>query len=151
MELKNIFENENEKPLDTIPEDGGYTAIFLHDCLRGATAFHQVNLRRITEMAAAAGTICTSIRGDSFWGAHAEVRSIIYPAEECPQRNTATPLPTLTATGIRNMPRQCYIMALGVNDLLGLHQRVGSCDDINSEDPDNRETFAYYYAKIIER
>ena len=28
MELKNIFENENEKPLDTIPEDGGYTAIF---------------------------------------------------------------------------------------------------------------------------
>ena len=104
MELKNIFENENEKPLDTIPEDGGYTAIFrtiacVGDSLssgefeanngNGGSSYHE----------------CTSIRGDSFWGAHAEVRSIIYPAEECPQRNTATPLPMLTATGIRNMPR----------------------------------------------
>lgn len=28
MELNEIFNNQNEKPLDIIPPDGGYTAIF---------------------------------------------------------------------------------------------------------------------------
>ena len=28
MNLKSIFENNDEKPLDNIPADGGYTAIF---------------------------------------------------------------------------------------------------------------------------
>ena len=43
---------------------------------------------------------------------------------------------------------QCYIIALGVNDLLGQKQELGSPDDITAED---KKTFAHYYAEIIEK
>ena len=35
MKLDEIFENENEKPLDNIVSDGGYTAIFRTICCIG--------------------------------------------------------------------------------------------------------------------
>lgn len=47
---------------------------------------------------------------------------------------------------------QAYIIAMGVNDLMGQHQELGSLDDICPEDPEqNRPTFTGYYAKIIQR
>lgn len=150
MELKNIFENENEKPLDAIPEDGGYTAIFrtiacVGDSLssgefeanngNGGSSWHDMYEYSWGQFL---GRACGSkVYNLSRGGMSAK--------EYCDT--------FADANGYWNpkYAAQCYIMALGVNDLLGLHQRVGSCDDINSEDPDNRETFAYYYAKIIER
>ena len=64
MNLKSIFENNDEKPLDNIPADGGYTAIFR------------------TETAEAAITICLSTRGGSLWGVCAAAGFTICPAEE---------------------------------------------------------------------
>ncbi len=47
---------------------------------------------------------------------------------------------------------QAYIIALGVNDLLGLRQEIGSVSDININDcTKNSETFAGYYARIIQK
>ena len=47
---------------------------------------------------------------------------------------------------------QCYIIALGVNDLLGQHMELGSVEDIVLEDCEqNKHTFAGYYAKIIQK
>ena len=47
---------------------------------------------------------------------------------------------------------EAYIIALGVNDLFGLKMEVGSISDICDEDPDkNAETFAGFYARIIQR
>lgn len=47
---------------------------------------------------------------------------------------------------------QAYIMALGVNDLFGLKQEIGSAADVDLENYDNNApTFAGYYAKIIQR
>ena len=47
---------------------------------------------------------------------------------------------------------QAYIVALGVNDLHGQKQPVGSIADICDADPEqNRDTFAGHYAKIIQR
>lgn len=47
---------------------------------------------------------------------------------------------------------QAYIIALGVNDLMGQKQEVGSTADICLEDYEkNAPTFAGYYAKIIQR
>ena len=150
MELKNIFENENEKPLDTIPEDGGYTAIFrtiacVGDSLSsgefeanngdGGSSWHDM-------YEYSWGQFLGRARGSKVYNFS---RGGMSAKEYCDT--------FADANGYWNpkYAAQCYIMALGVNDLLGLHQRVGSCDDINSEDPDNRETFAYYYAKIIEK
>ncbi len=46
---------------------------------------------------------------------------------------------------------QCYIIALGVNDVLGQNQEIGSVADINEDYTQNKKTFAGYYAQIIQR
>ncbi len=53
-----------------------------------------------------------------------------------------------------NPEKKCtaYIIALGVNDLLNVNMPVGSVDDVNHEDFNNNQpTFAGYYARIIQR
>lgn len=47
---------------------------------------------------------------------------------------------------------QCYIIALGVNDIHNANQEIGSIDDINKDDyTKNGKTFMGYYAQIIQR
>jgi hypothetical protein len=47
---------------------------------------------------------------------------------------------------------QCYIIALGVNDLLNQNMEVGSVFDVVLDDCEqNKPTFAGYYAKIIQK
>lgn len=47
---------------------------------------------------------------------------------------------------------QAYVIALGVNDLFGLHQAIGCVDDICREDRTrNKDTFAGYYGAVIQR
>ena len=47
---------------------------------------------------------------------------------------------------------QAYIIALGVNDILNVGMPVGSVNDIDLDDYNNNaETFAGYYARIIQR
>lgn len=47
---------------------------------------------------------------------------------------------------------QAYIIALGVNDLFGLKQELGTVADIDDEDYNkNADTFAGYYGRIIQR
>lgn len=47
---------------------------------------------------------------------------------------------------------QCYILALGVNDLFGLKQEVGSVSDMEPDENGNyKETFAAYYGRIVRR
>lgn len=47
---------------------------------------------------------------------------------------------------------QAYIIALGVNDLFGRKQELGSIADIDRDDYNNNaETFCGYYARIIQR
>lgn len=45
---------------------------------------------------------------------------------------------------------QCYIIALGVNDLFGLNQEIGSVADIDRDWHMNKATFCGYYARIIQ-
>lgn len=47
---------------------------------------------------------------------------------------------------------QAYLIALGVNDLFGQNQPLGSVADVHPEDwNQNADTFAGYYARIIQR
>ncbi len=43
---------------------------------------------------------------------------------------------------------QCFVIALGVNDILNRGDELGSLSDIGD---DSKETFAYYYSAIIEK
>ncbi len=47
---------------------------------------------------------------------------------------------------------QAYIIALGVNDLIGARQPLGELSDIDREDPTkNEKTFTGYYARVIQQ
>lgn len=46
---------------------------------------------------------------------------------------------------------QAYVIALGVNDVLNARQPLGSTDDIAENYKDNKETFAGYYAAVVQR
>ncbi len=46
---------------------------------------------------------------------------------------------------------QCYIIALGVNDIQNQNQEIGSVDDIKEDYMQNAKTFTGYYAQIIQR
>ena len=147
MELKNIFENANEKPLENIPSDGGYTAIFrtiacIGDSLssgefeadnkNGGSSYHDMFEYSWGQFM---GRMCGSkVFNMSRGGMTAK--------EYCESFADANDYfnPKYAA--------QCYIIALGVNDLFGQKQDVGCRDDINAED---KKTFAFYYAEIIER
>ena len=46
---------------------------------------------------------------------------------------------------------QAYVIALGVNDILNARQELGSIADIKENWQDNAETFAGYFAAIVQR
>ncbi len=47
---------------------------------------------------------------------------------------------------------QAYIIALGVNDLIGARQPLGELSDIHPDDPEkNEKTFTGYYARVIQQ
>lgn len=147
MNLKSIFENNDEKPLDNIPADGGYTAIFrtiacVGDSLssgefeadngNGGSSYHDMFEYSWGQFM---GRMCGSrVYNMSRGGMTAK--------EYCEG--------FADANGYWNpkYAAQCYIIALGVNDLLGQKQELGSPDDITAED---KKTFAHYYAEIIEK
>lgn len=150
MELKNIFDIDGEKPLDNIPSDGGYTAIFrtvacVGDSLssgefeadngKGGSSWHDMYEYSWGQFI---GRMCGSkVYNMSRGGMSAK--------EYCET--------FADANGYWNpkYASQCYIIALGVNDLFGLKQDVGTCGDIDSDNPEDKKTFAFYYAQIIER
>ncbi len=149
MTLDNVFNNENEKPLDNIVDDGGYTAIFrtiacIGDSLSsgefeslnadGTSGYHDMFEYSWGQFI---GRMCGSkVYNFSRGGMIAKTYYNNF-AEEKDYWN-----PKYAA--------QCYIIALGVNDLLHAGFEVGKVDDIDTENRDNsKDTFAGDYGKII--
>lgn len=148
MKLDDIFDNASERPLDNIPPDGGYTAIFrtvacIGDSLssgefeaaaeKGSSYHDMYEYSWGQFMARMCGCkVYNMSRGGmtakEYWEKFADANGYWNPSYAA----------------------QCYIIALGVNDLFGKKHETGSADDIDSPDP-ARMTFAYYYAHIIEK
>ena len=140
----------DEKPLEHLVTDGGYTSIFrtiacVGDSLASGefeTFDPEKNERHFYDMfpyswgqylARMAG--CT-VHNFSRGGMTASEYCKGY-AEEKGWWN-----PALAA--------QAYIVGLGANDLFGAHQPLGEMSDIHPEDPEqNADTFTGWYAKLI--
>ena len=152
----NIYEymsvGENEKPLDRIVTDGGFCAIFrsiacIGDSLSsgefesiapdGSKRYHDFYEYSWGQFI---GRSCGStVYNFSQGGMRAKTYIDIFADKK--------------ALWGRDKLCQAYIIALGVNDLFGKDpQELGSVDDICLEDyTKNAETFAGYYAQIIQR
>ena len=151
MDMKQFLAIPGEKPLDRIVDDGGYCAIFrtigcvgdslssgefeslTEDGKKGYHDYYEYSWGQYIARATGA-TVYNFSRGgmtaQEYMESFAESRDFWNEDKLC----------------------QAYIFALGVNDLFGRKQPVGSVEDIDREHPENNaETFAGWYARIIQR
>lgn len=143
--------SDNEKPLDRIVTDGGFTGVFrtigcigdslssgefesmdeegnrgYHDCFEYSWGQYIARSAGCTVYNFSRGGMSAKEYMESF----AENNNYWAEDKLC----------------------QAYIIALGVNDLLNQGQALGSVDDINHDDyTKNADTFAGHYAAIIQR
>ncbi len=151
MNLQKFIANENEKPLDNITENGGFTGIFRTICCIGDSLssgeFESLNpdgSRKYTDMFEYSwGQYIARMCGSKVYNFS---RGGMTASEYC--QNFAT------EKGFWNKEyaSQCYIIALGVNDVLNQGQEIGDLSSFDVEDYHNNKTdFAGYYAQIISR
>ena len=154
-ENMNVYEylavDENEKPLDRIVTDGGFCGIFRTiACIGDSMSSGEF------ESLKADGTKLYHDFYEYSWGQ--------YIARSCGSKVYNFSQGGMTAQTYidvfadnkgywdRNKLVQAYIIALGVNDLIGRGQELGSVADINFDDcTQNAKTFAGNYAQIIQR
>ncbi len=146
MDINKFYASKGEKPLDNIADDGGFTSIFRTICCIGDSLssgeFESENsdgTRRYTDMF------------EYSWGQ--------YIARMCGSKAYNFSRGGMTASEFcesfakendfwnEKYASQCYIIALGVNDLINQNQEIGSVDDYKL----NKKTFAGYYGEIIKR
>ena len=143
---------ENEKPLDRIVTDGGFCAIFRSiACIGDSLSSGEFESLRPD------GTKHYHDFYEYSWGQFIgrSCGSTVYNFSQGGMRAKTyiNEFADKKALWGRDKLCQAYIIALGVNDLFGKEpQELGSVDDICFDDyTKNAETFAGYYAQIVQR
>ena len=151
MRFEDFYVGPGEKPLDVIKPDGGFCGIFrtiacIGDSLSsGEFESHNsdgsLNWNDIYDYSWGqfiARAIGAKVYNFSMGGMTARK----YMASFADERDFFSP----------DKLCQCYILALGVNDIINQGHPLGSLDDINKEDyRKNNDTFVGNYAAIIQR
>ena len=152
MDIKKYMANENEKPLDNIVDDGGFCAIFRSiACIGDSLASGEF------EVAHPDGTRSYYDVFPHSWGQYIArmTGATVYNFS----RGGMTAHEYLDSfaenNGMWNAAKQaeCYIIALGVNDIINQGIPVGDISDVDLSDwrNNNPDTFAGRYAQIIQR
>lgn len=151
MDITRYYKDPNEKPLDRIKPDGGFTGIFrtmafIGDSLSSGE-FESTN---------ADGSNGYHDMFEYSWGQYI-ARAAGLKAYNF-SRGGMTAKEYLESWGEANgvwdpaKAAQAYVLALGVNDLFGLCQELGSAADVDPADwRNNKPTFAGMYATIIQK
>ncbi len=150
MDFKQIFSRDpEEKPLDIIKDDGGFTSIFRQIVVVGDS----LASGELESMDAG----CPRGYHDIFdisWGQYLARMSGTNVLNFSRGGMTASEYMNgwAAANGCwdKSKAAQAYIIALGCNDLDGLGQAVGSLDDIKEDYHRNADTFCGHFAKIIQ-
>lgn len=153
MEIKNFYYDANEKPLDRICENGGATAIFRSiACIGDSLSSGKFQLPKKD------GGYTYHDLYEYSWG-------------QFIARMTGSSVQNFSRGGMtakgycdsfademgfwdKDKAAQCYIVALGVNDVTNIINKnleFGSMSDIAEDYRNNKKTFAGYYAEIIAR
>lgn len=152
MNLEDIFDNEKELPLDNIVTDGGYCGIFRTICCIGDS----LSSGEMESMETPGGSKGYHDYFEYSWGQFmardvgAEVlnfsRGGMSAKEYCESFAKVNNMWSPKAAA------QAYIIALGVNDISANGKNLGEVSDIDLKDwRNNKETFAGFYAQIIQR
>ena len=151
MNINDFYIAEKEKPLDRILNDGGFCGIFRTiACIGDSLSSGEF------ETIDSDGKHSYYDFYDYSWGQYMArmMGSKVYNFSKggMTAKEYCETFADSKAYWSPQMAAQCYIIALGVNDLLGQKQEVGEPEDINLDDyTKNKKTFAAYYGEIIQR
>ncbi|MCR5264065.1 MAG: SGNH/GDSL hydrolase family protein [Clostridiales bacterium] len=148
MKLYDYLMKPTEKPLDNIPEDGGFAAIFrtiacVGDSLSSGE-FESLNPD---------GSHGYHDMFEYSWGQYLGrmLGSKVYNFS----RGGMTAIEYMRSFAEANdmwsedKLAQAYIIALGVNDLFGMKQTLGTVDDIREDYENDPDTFAGWYGRVF--
>lgn len=150
--INQMFFDPAEKPLDNLVTDGGFTSIFRAIAFVGDSLssgeFETVEENGVTHhfydmFPYSWGQYMARMGG---FTAYNFSRGGMTASEYCDS--------FAQAKGFwdKSYNVQAYVIALGVNDLIGARQEMGTLADICMEDPtQNAKTFTGYYARIIQQ
>ena len=152
MDINKLLFDENEKPLDSLCNDGGFVGIFRTIACVGDS----LSSGEFQAFAADGTTNLYFDRFDYSWGQYMARMAgcTAYNFSKGGMTAKDYMLNFANANGYwrRELAANAYIIALGVNDLLNRKWEIGSKDDVCLEDyTKNAETYAGYYAAIIQR
>lgn len=152
MDLRFYLENnENEKPLDTIPPCGGLSAIFRRiGCVGDSLSSGEFETRDPK------GTPGFHDLYDFSWGQFIARDTGATVFNFSKGGMTAHDFTEFFSheVGFEDKAKRCsaYIVALGSNDLFMEKREMGCENDINIDEPEkNPETFAGYYGRILSK
>ena len=152
MDVNKLFFDENEKPLDTLCTDGGFVGIFRTiACVGDSLASGEFEA-----LATDGVTNQYFDRFDYSWGQYMARMAgcTVYNFSKGGMTAKDYVLNFSNSCGYwrRELAANAYVIALGVNDLLNRKWEIGSIDDVCFDDyRKNAETYAGYYATIIQR
>lgn len=143
--------NENEKPLDNLVADGGYTSI-LREIVCIGDSLSSGEFEHIDEN----GNYTFHDKFDYSWGQFIARSAGVKVYNFSRGGMTAQEyMETFAEENNFFNPEiipNAYIIALGVNDLLGRKQELGDVSDIDIKDlNNNKDTFAGWYGRIIQK
>ena len=152
MDMTKYYAIEGEKPLDNIPADGGFAGIFRTiGCIGDSLSSGEFESRDEN------GNPGWHDMFEYSWGQYLGrlIGSKVYNFSRGGMTAKEYMESFAESKGYWNPDKlcQCYIIALGVNDILNRHMPVGTIADICLDDytKNNTETFAGCYAQIIQR
>ncbi len=152
MNPEKILGNENEKPLDNIPADGGFVGIFRTiACVGDSLASGEFELTSTVT-----GEKMYLDRYDYSWGQYiarmAGVKVYNFSCGGMTAKVYNESFANMNGYWNKEYAANAYIIALGVNDLLNRGWEIGDTSDIDLEDyNNNKDTFAGQFGKVIQR
>ena len=152
MDINLIYGDENEKPLDKLVSDGGFTGIFRTiACVGDSLASGEFEVKRVGE-----DTKMFLDRYDYSWGQYmarmAGCTAYNFSKGGMTAREYMHSYANANGFFRPELAANAYVIALGVNDLLNRKWEIGSVDDVDLENyKNNKDTFAGNFAAIIQR
>ena len=150
MNIREFYSKEGELPLDSFPQSGGFTSIFRTiGCIGDSLSSGEL------ESTQPDGSNGYHDYFDISWGQYiareAGVTVYNFSRGGMTAREFISGWGDSTGAFDKDKAAQCYIAALGVNDLFGQGQKVGCVGDVNLENREgnNRSTFAGCYGELL--
>lgn len=151
MDIKKYMKNENEKPLDNIVDDGGMCGIFRCMGFIG-DSLSSGEFEVVEEGKDKVYLDCFQYSWGQYIGRAAGLKARNFSRGGMTASEYWNSFAEANGYWSEDIICQAYVMALGVNDVVNAGQEPGSVSDINKEDYNkNADTFAGYYARIIQR